>query len=247
MANVLVKGSREQSLVQVKPHRWALSFWARDFRRLARPWVVRRHVRRFCQPLELSGNENFSRLSTPAVIIANHTSHFDTLIVLSVLPTRLYDWVAIAAAADRFYTEKLKGAWYSLRYNAFPITRNGGRAALEYSEWLLQQGQSLLMFPEGTRSKTGELLPFHPGPAILALRQGVPVLPISIGGAAHILRPGTRRARPAPVSVEVGTPLSFEGIDSVSDATAEMEAAMRALGDRHISRDVAPPVLSASR
>jgi long-chain acyl-CoA synthetase len=229
MANVLVKSSREQALVEVKPHGWALSFWARSFRRLARQWVVTRHVRRFCRPLELAGLEHFSQLNAPALIIANHTSHFDALIVLSILPGRLYGRIALAAAADRFYTQKLKGAWYSLRYNAFPITRNGGRAALTHSEWLLQTGWSLLIFPEGTRSKTGELLPFHPGPAILALRQGAPVLPVHIEGAANILRPGTRWSQSASVRVEVGPPLTIEGNDSVAEATAKMEAAVRAL------------------
>ena len=234
MANVLVKGSREQAsaVVEARPHRWALSFWARSFRMLAKQQVVMRHVRRFCRPLTFEGLDNFSRLSAPAIIIANHTSHFDTLIVLSALPRRLYSRVAIAAAADRFYTETLKGAWYSLRYNAFPISRGGGRAALDYSEWLLQSGWSLLIFPEGTRSRTGELLPFHPGPAILALRQRVPVLPIYIEGASNILQPGTRRSRPAAVRVEADAPLTFDGDGSPMEASATMEEAMHALAER---------------
>ena len=231
MASVLVERNRERApaIVEAHPHRWALSAWARGFRRLARPQIVTRHVRRFCQPFELVGLEQFERLTTPAVIIANHTSHFDTLIVLSTLPQRLFDQVAVAAAADRFYTDKRKAAWYSLRYNAFPITRGGGRAALDYSQWLLRTGRSLLIFPEGTRSRTGELLPFHPGPALLAMRQGVPVLPISIQGAANILPPGTPRSRPASVHVQVGEPLIFSPEQSVAEATARMEAAMRAL------------------
>lgn len=229
MTSIVVKGSREEGLVKAEPHRWALSRWARAYRRLARPIVVSRHVRKFCTPFDLQGAEHFSELRGPAVIIANHTSHFDTLIVLSVLPDKLYDQTAVVAAADRFYTEKLKGAWYSLRYNAFPIARHGGSAALDYSEWLLRNDWSLLIFPEGTRSKTGDLLPFHPGPAILAKRQGLPVLPVHIQGADSILKPGTRWSQPAPVKVQVGQPLVFTEEDSVSEAVAKMEAAMREL------------------
>ncbi len=238
MTSAPVSSSRKQAsaLVEVKPHRWALSFWARGFRRLARWWVVVRHVRRFCSPLKLEGLEHFSRLSAPALIIGNHTSHFDTLIVLSILPRWLYSRTAVVAAADRFYTQRLKAAWYSLRYNAFPIARGGGRPALAYSEWLLQRGWSLLIFPEGTRSRTGELLPFHPGPAILALRQGVPVLPVYIAGASNILPPGTPRSRPAAVRVRVGPPLTLEANTPIAEATAAMETAMRALAQAGITQ-----------
>ena len=231
MTSVLVRKGRERASASVKalPHGWALSLWARGYRRLARPWVVSRHVRNLCRPFEVTGLEHLDRLRGPAVVIANHISHFDTLIILSILPNHLYGRIAVVAAADRFYTQRLKGAWYSLRYNAFPIARGGGRAALEYSASLLQKDWSLLIFPEGSRSRTGELLPFHPGPAILALRQGVPVLPIRIDGASNILMPGTRRARPAPVRVQVGPPLTFDESDTVAAATARMESAVQAM------------------
>lgn len=240
MTRLLVRKGREHAspLVEAQPNRWALSPWARGFRRIARRWVVARHVQRLCDPLEVVGLEHFSRVTTP-LIIANHISHFDTLIVLSILPNHLYSRTAVAAAADRFYTQKLKSAWYSLRYNAFPITRGGGQAALTYSEWLLQRGWPLLIFPEGSRSKTDHLLPFHPGPAILALRQRVPVVPVYIEGAANILPPGTQKARPAPVRVQVGPPLIFGERDTVATARARMEAAIWALSQSHLLPAVA--------
>lgn len=215
--------------ISVEPHRWALSLPARVYRRLGRRWIVTRHVQRFCRPFAVDGAEHIERFPAPGLIVANHTSHFDTAIVLSLLTTPLYDRTAVVAAADRFYQSRLKSAWLSLRYNSFPIARGGGSSALKYSEWLLQHGWSLLIFPEGTRSKTGELLRFHPGPAILSLRQRVPVLPIHIDGAANILRPGTRLSQPAPVHVRVGPPLSFdEGVDA-REATQAIHDAVRAL------------------
>jgi 1-acyl-sn-glycerol-3-phosphate acyltransferase len=118
---------------------------------------------------------------------------------------------------------------HSLRYNAFPITRGGGREALAYSQWLLSNDWSLLIFPEGKRSRTGELLRFHPGPAILALSQGVPVAPLYIRGAINILPPGQQRSRPAPVHLSIGRPIVFPEGTSVPDARQAMEDAVRSL------------------
>jgi 1-acyl-sn-glycerol-3-phosphate acyltransferase len=96
-----------------------------------------------CSPLVIEGLENFDRVREPCLIVPNHTSHFDTIIVLSVLPGRVYERTAVAAAADRFYRRRLQGLWFSLLYNTFPITRGGGRGALEYSTRLLREGWSL--------------------------------------------------------------------------------------------------------
>jgi 1-acyl-sn-glycerol-3-phosphate acyltransferase len=87
----------------------------------------------------------------------------------------------------------------------------------------------LLIFPEGKRSRTGELLPFHPGAAILALGARVPVAPIYIRGAMDILPPGHQRSRPAPVHVSIGRPIWFPEDTSVADARQAMEDAVRAL------------------
>ncbi len=224
------------STTEVKPHRWALARWARAYRRLARPLVVTRHVRRFCRPLTIDGAENLQRLQNPALIIANHASHFDTPVVLSLLPHQIYNRTAIVAAADRMYRERIKGMWHSLRYNAFPITRGGGSEALSYSQWLLQNGWSLLIFPEGRRTRTGELLPFHPGPAILALSQRVPVLPIYIEGTAQVLPPGTKYSRPAPVRIRVGELIWFDEGTGVAEAKQAMEDAVAVLAGRSVPK-----------
>lgn len=220
---------QRQASVEVEPYRWALSWWARAYRRLARPIHVTRHVRRFCQPFSVEGAEKLNDIDNPLLIIANHTSHFDTAVVLSVLPNKIYDRTAIVAAADRMYREKVKGMLHSLRYNAFPISRGGGSRALAYSQWLLHRKWSLLIFPEGRRSRTGELLPFHPGAAILALNESVPILPIHIKGAHDILPPGEQHSRPAAVSVHIGDLLTLPEGKDVTHAKDAMEEAMRAL------------------
>ena len=221
--------ARERSLVNVQPHRWALSWWARFFRRIARRWTVNSHVRKFCQPLTTEGAEKLVGLEGPLLIIANHTSHFDTVIVLDLLPNKIYDRTAIVAAADRMYRQRIKGMWYSLRYNSFPITRGGGMKSLAYSQWLLDHGWSLVIFPEGRRSRTGELQKFHPGPALLATDQLIPILPIYISGASNILPPGTRESKPAPVHVRIGDVIRFAEGTQIPEAKSAMEEAMKTL------------------
>jgi 1-acyl-sn-glycerol-3-phosphate acyltransferase len=220
---------KQASLAEAKPDKWALSWWARAYRRLLRPWDVDKHIRNFCHPLTVEGKEHVESHAGPMLIIANHTSHFDTVIILSVLPKRIWNRTAIVAAADRMYRERIKGMLHSLRYNAFPITRGGGREALSYSQWLMHNGWSLLIFPEGKRSRTGELQPFRGGPAILALAHHVPILPIHIDGANQILPPGEKYSHPAPVHVTIGTPFLLPEGTTIADAKFAMQDAIRAL------------------
>ncbi|MEO8456549.1 MAG: lysophospholipid acyltransferase family protein [Chloroflexota bacterium] len=216
-------------LVVVQPHKWALSWWARLYRRIAKRWDVDKHVNLYCRPLTVEGKDNLDGVKGPLLVIANHTSHFDTVIVLHTIPNRIRDKTAVVAAADRMYRERIKGMLHSLRYNAFPITRGGGREALTYSQWLTSHGWSLLIFPEGKRSRTGELMPFKGGTAILALGQNIPVLPIYIKGASDILPPGSPISRPAPVLVRVGKPFSFPEGTTIPAAKSAMENAIREL------------------
>ena len=212
----------------VAPPRWSLSPWARALRRPAHWWFVDRQVRRLCSPLSVEGLENLAEVNGPAIFIANHTSHFDAYLVRSVLPPRLRYRTAMAAAADRWYArKKLRAAWLSLLVNIYPIQRGGGRAALAYSEWLLERGWSLIIFPEGTRAKRGHMEAFKYGVAILALGQRVPVVPIHLAGTTGILPPGERRVRRAPVSVRIGAPLTFEPDTPLQEAVLRLEEVVR--------------------
>ncbi len=214
---------------RTEPHVWQTSLWARALRRAGRHWVSTRYVRQYCQPFEIEGNEHLRRHKGGAIIIANHSSHFDTPVVLTALPARIREKTLVAAAADKFYGSRKKRTWwYSLFHGTFPVHRGGGTRQLEYPVSLLRRGWSVLIYPEGGRSK-GPVQKFKHGVAIMAMQAKVPVIPIYIEGLRDVMPKGQREPRPAAVSARIGAPVSLDGVPSVPEATTMLENAMREL------------------
>ena len=230
-----IKMDRFQQLLKLEPyrtepHQWQTSFWARAVRRIGRHWVTDRHVSKYCKPLTIEGRENLKDHKGAAIVIANHSSHFDSPVVLSALPERIRGKVLLAAAADKFYAYRRKRHWfYSLFHSTFPVHRGGGIKQLDYPMSLLRRGWSIIIYPEGGRSKTGQIQRFKAGPAIMAMQGKVPVIPIYIEGLREVMPKGQRDPRPGPVFARIGKPVSLEGVTSVSEATAMLENAMREL------------------
>jgi 1-acyl-sn-glycerol-3-phosphate acyltransferase len=214
---------------RTEPHTWQTQPWARLLRRAARHRIMLRHVEAICRPFTIQGRESIDGFRGPCLIIANHSSHFDTPVVLAALPGRLREQTAVAAAADRFYRTDKRTWWYSLFWNTYPIARGGGSAALDYSLSLLKRGWSVLIYPEGGRAKPGEVKRFHHGPTILAMQAKVPVLPVYIRGLAEIMPRGQRNPTPGPVFARIGEPVTLDGIEAVPDGTRRLEDGMRAL------------------
>ena len=215
---------------RTEPHRWQTSVWARAVRRAGRYWTTTRYVQRYCKPLTIEGRDHLHGFRGGAIIIANHSSHFDSPVVYSALPAHLRDRLAMAAAADKFYPARKKRVWWpSLFQNAFPVHRGGGTKQLEYPLSLLKRGWSILIYPEGGRSKNGHLARFKAGPAIMAMQANVPVIPIYMDGLRNVMPKGQRSPQPAAVTARIGRPISVANAASISEAVAMLENAMREL------------------
>jgi 1-acyl-sn-glycerol-3-phosphate acyltransferase len=214
---------------RTEPHRWQTSPWASMLRRAGRYWVSTRYVNRYCQPFAIEGLENLKSHRGGAIIIANHSSHFDTPAVLTALPGRIRNRTIVAAAADKFYGSRKKRTWwYSLFHGTFPVHRGGGTKQLDYPVALLRRGWSVLIYPEGGRSK-GPVQKFKHGVAIMAMQAKVPVIPVYIEGLRNVMPKGQREPRPAAVNARIGAPVSLADAASVPEATTLLENAMRAL------------------
>jgi 1-acyl-sn-glycerol-3-phosphate acyltransferase len=140
--------------------------------------------------VHVEGRELLSDLEPPALFVANHTSHLDAPLVLTSLPAPWRDRIAVGAAADHFFDVWWRAAATALAFNAFPVERGGRGRSRGLGRRLLAEGWSLLVFPEGTRSRDGGLAGFSEGAAVLAVEAGVPVVPTSIRGAYQAMPAG---------------------------------------------------------
>ena len=133
--------------------------------------------------VQIHGQDLLDNVEEPFIVISNHSSHLDASLILGSLPHRLSKHVATGAAADYFFDKKIKGMTTSLFFNAYPVERSGAHTHKGITGRLLDAGIPLLIFPEGTRSRTGAMGPFKPGVAGLSISRKVPCIPMALVGA----------------------------------------------------------------
>jgi 1-acyl-sn-glycerol-3-phosphate acyltransferase len=230
------------------PHRWQIQWWARIARRLWRKRAYTRWLTQACSRIEIFGEEHLAGIDGPCVFIANHQSHIDTLLAHAALPEAIRSRIYFGAAQDRWFVKgkrklTLKPWYQSLALGNFPILRGGGAGALSYAHWLLQHGQHVFLFPEGTRATSDELGAFKHGATILALENGVPVVPMYLAGLREIRPKGSREVQRGPASVEFLSPLRFSSGSDVAASTAAIREQMQRVHRRYA---VKAPVVKAA-
>ena len=179
------------------------------------------------------GREHLKGLARPFVVVSNHSSHLDAPLIFGALPRKLSRYVAAGAAADYFFDVWWRKGLTALFFNAFPVDRNGLRGRRGLATSLLDDGVPLLLFPEGTRSRTGEMGNFKPGAAALCISRDVPCLPIAIVGASEAMPHGRNwpeRGRP-PIYVTFGEPMRAEDGETVSQFSERIAKEVRSLVD----------------
>lgn len=178
----------------------------------------------------------------PAIFCPNHTSVLDSFFLPLALNRRI-TYVGKAEYLDDWKTRKLFPA-----LGMIPIDRSGGNAserALDAATGLIEAGEYFGIYPEGTRSRTGQLFRGHTGPARLALRTGAPLIPVGIRGSREVMPPEAKIPNFfRPVSITFGRPISvgrYEGRSNdrlvLREITDELMFEIRSLtGQEYIDR-----------
>lgn len=158
--------------------------------------------------LRVSGTEHVP-VGEPVIFMGNHQGNFDILVLSRAIPRR-FSWLA----KEELFRIPLFGAAMR-RAGYIPVDRSDGRKALRSLDAAAQRiraGVSVVVFPEGTRTAAGSLLPFKKGGFILAERAGVPIVPFTINGSLGVNPRNTvRLVLGAEISVRFGAPILTSG------------------------------------
>ena len=146
------------------------------------------------------------------VLVANHASHLDAPCLLASIPLKKLHRAFPAAAADYFFNSLPRSAFSAIFINALPFDRvkKGTESLAVCKELLLNPGNILIIFPEGTRSPDGRVQRFKSGIARLVAGTEIPVLPCRLKGCHEAYPKGARFPLPKKISLAIGKPMTFE-------------------------------------
>jgi|HubBroStandDraft_4_1064222.scaffolds.fasta_scaffold105049_2 1-acyl-sn-glycerol-3-phosphate acyltransferase len=178
--------------------------------------------------LKTTGRENVPKTGG-VLLIANHQSYLDPVLVA----VHLRRPVSFLAKSELF--ENPYFGWFIRMLHAFPVRQGEGDVgAVKEVIRQLEEGHVLNIYPEGSRTETGELAPFEKGVALVIRRAGVPVVPIAIEGSYAAWPKGDKIFHAHPIRVKYGKPINFEGkksdeiLETLQSRLKEMIAELRA-------------------
>ena len=170
----------------------------------------------------ISGAENIP--DKPVIFMSNHQSSFDILALLAAMPRQIH-WIAKKELFEiPFFGPSMKRGGY------IPLDRGDGRKALQSMDEAaaaIRQGKSVVMFPEGTRTEDGSLLPFKRGGFILARKAAVPVIPVTINGSGRINPANQIRLYSGDIRIILHPPVNVPGDLRRSEAEGWMMDSVR--------------------
>ncbi len=183
------------------------------------------------------GIEHIYTHEMPVLFASNHTSHIDTHVIMDVLPQDIRRRTAVAAAFDHFadadgkslYKRVIQALIASV-WNAFGIERRKyPLRSIRTMQSLIENNWSIVIYPEGTRSRTGDIGRFKPGLAVIAKKTNRPVIPICVKGGLMVLPEATYIPKHGKISISFGKPLYFDENDTSESFMERVEQSVQAM------------------
>ncbi|MBH42542.1 MAG: hypothetical protein CL787_03340 [Chloroflexi bacterium] len=216
--------------IRMSSSMWGLRIWARFVRRLVMSLLIF-PLTKFSYKIDVIGRDNFNKLDGPALLIGNHVLHMDNAVYLKCIPRAFKKRLAIAAGAHMF-NNYLKGLIITLIANAFPFAT--GKREKSNKNWnirssldnlcnIMDEGWSVLIYPEGELTVGGPMKPFLNGTGLMAAVGNLPVIPMRL----DIIKLGSPSVLPiwsrGHVVVSFGEPLMPPWGPDVDGATKRIE------------------------
>jgi long-chain acyl-CoA synthetase len=191
------------------------------------------------------GRERLRTVTGPLLIVCNHVTYVDIGFIQAALPPRFRTKLAVAMHGEmlnqmrlpprewnviRRLFEKLLYHLVTVLFNVFPLPQQSGfRQSFAFAGESADRGYSIVVFPEGRRTTSGELGEFRSGIGLLAQRLNLPVLPMRIDGLYELKQANRKWAPPGAVRVRIGEPIRFDPATSAETITRELQNAVAAL------------------
>ena len=240
---IIREGRREETAPYPYP-KWQ-QCWPLSWLRIALLYLIVLPVTRVMGWPGIRGKEHLRNVRGPLVFICNHVTMTDQALVLLALPRRFRNRMAIAMDGEQLRewihpppgTGGLTRLLYLLEYmsvvfffNVFSMPKKSGfRRSFVFAGEMMDRGFSLLVFPEGQRTKDGAMNPFMPGTGLLIQKLDAPVVPMRINGLWELKRAGRHFAWPGEVSVIIGEPVTYSPQQDPESVAANLAEHVRAL------------------
>jgi long-chain acyl-CoA synthetase len=191
------------------------------------------------------GRERLRGLKGPVLVVSNHVTYLDIAWILAALPARFRNRLATAMNGERLaemrrparsktlfarFMERLRYALVVTLFNVFPLPKQSGfLKSFGFAGNLADRGWSILIFPEGLTTESGQMNAFRSGIGLLAERLDLPVVPMHLDGLFELKRDGRIFAKPGRIQVTIGEPVRFAKPHNPQEIAADLERRVRSL------------------
>jgi long-chain acyl-CoA synthetase len=238
LENLLKKSAPEARTNNYPYSRWAQNWLVRWIRVLGYNCVTLPYIMVMARP-KIIGRERLKDFHGPALIISNHIAQIDIGFLMAALPMHLRNRLGVAMQGEMLrsmrhppkdwfflkrWREQVRYALIAMFFNVFSLPQRAKyRESFRFAGELVDRGYSVVIFPEGRRTETGEMSPFRSGIGLLATHLNLPIIPMRIDGLFPFKIAKKHYAPPHAVQVRIGDPVRFEPTADPEEIARELQ------------------------